>query len=199
MMYAFTKVGEEFTIFVEALTIHKIYAKLETVLWYMTVPVISTKATREELNTIAKKYNLGSIIDNIYEMQGDNYADVWNNYIGSYDALQKKIRELPKLEHNINYHIHYSEFAPLISHSYKYHLNLLAWCYRIKDWHKMKHVKLLNRIMRHTYDAIKENVQPVKKESVEEEPVEYKKNGDRILGYNKKGECIVEYVKVSQA
>jgi hypothetical protein len=59
----------------------------------------------------------------------------------------------------------------------------------------MKHVKLLNRILRHTYDAIKENVQPVKKEEPEE-PVEYKKNGDRILGYNKEGKCIVEYVKV---
>ena len=130
-------------------------------------------------------------------MQGTNFGDVYKNYMESYEAVEKKIETLPKLPINISYRDHYKEFAPLISHSYKYHLNLLAWCYRIKDWHKMKHVKLLNRIMRHTYDAIKENVQPVKKEEPEE-PVEYKKNGDRILGYNKKGKCIVEYVKVSE-
>jgi hypothetical protein len=168
-MYAFTIVGDEFTIFVEALTIHKIYVKFETVLWRMKVPVISTKATREELNTIAKKYNLGSIIDNIYEMQGTNFGDVYKNYMESYEAVEKKIREVPKLKHNIDHDTHYSELLELLSHSYKYHLNLLAWCYRIEDWYKMRHVKLLNRLKKHIEEIVANPKEEIEEEIEEEE------------------------------
>lgn len=178
------KIGEEFTIFMEALAIRRIPVKLEVVYYQVTVPGIWTTATLEELNKIAKEYNLGSIIDNITDITNMSGKDIYETKI--IETVQNK--EVPYLPINISYSAHYRELIESLDYLYAYQLKLLAWCYRIEDWHKMRHQKLKNNVMRYI-EGQGQLVEP-------EEPVEYKRQGNYIRGYDKEGKCIVEYVKV---
>lgn len=184
MLYLVKKIGKEFTIFMEALAIRRIPVKLEVVYYQITVLGIWTTATLEELNKIAKEYNLGSIIDNITDITNMSGKDIYETKI--IETVQKK--EVPYLPINISYSAHYRELIESLDYLYAYQLKLLAWCYRIEDWYKMRHQKLKNNVMRYI-EGQGQLVEP-------EEPVEYKRQGNYIRGYDKKGKCIVEYVKV---
>jgi len=199
MLYLVKKIGEEFTIFMEALTIRRIPVKLEVVYYQVTVPGIWTTATLEELNKIAKEYNLGSIIDNITDITNMSGKDIYETKI--IETVQNK--EVPYLPINISYSAHYRELIESLDYLYAYQLKLLAWCYRIEDWHKMRHQKLKNHVMRYIESLQLKFAEPSstlqnkeKPAEVEEEPAEYKKQGNYIRGFNKNGVCIVEYVKV---
>lgn len=198
MKYLVKKIEDEFTTFVEALTIRKIPVKLEVV-WYQTeVPGICTPATLEELNNVAKEYNLGSIIDNITDITNINWVDVHNSKL----IPTVRNKEVPYLPINISYSAHYKELLERLDYLYAYHLKLLAWCYRIEDWHKMRHQKLKNHVRSHIqalqlkFAEPSSTLQNEEKPADDEEEVEYNKiEGNYLRGYNKNGVCIVEYVK----
>lgn len=199
MLYLVKKIGEEFTIFMEALAIRRIPVKLEVVYYQLTVPGIYTPATLDELNDIAKEYNLGSIIDNITDI-----TNMSSKVIDKLIIIEKvRDKEVPYLPINISYSAHYRELNESLDYLYVYQLKLLAWCYGIEDWHKMRHQKVKNHVMRYIESLQLKFAEPSstlqnkeKPAEVEEEPAEYKKQGNYIRGFNKNGVCIVEYVKV---